>query len=77
MKEKESTSQTDNFMKYIKCKLNTIGMTNIWNEQIIQGKDFSKDSKSIENIKTRLNDISSQALRSFRKYWKIDIFATN
>ena len=64
MKEKESTSQTDNFMKYIKCKLTTIGMTNIWNEQIIQGKDFSKDSKSIANIKTRLKDISSQTLIS-------------
>ena len=51
-------------MKYIKCKLTTIGMTNIWNEQIIQGKDFSKNSKSIAYIKTRLKDISSQTLIS-------------
>ena len=62
--EKESTLHTDNFMKYIKDKLNTIGMSNIWNEQIIQGKDFSKDAKSIENIKTRIHDISSQTLVS-------------
>ena len=51
-------------MKYISSKLNKIGMTNIWNEQMIQGKDFSKDTKLIASIKTRLKDISSQTMIS-------------
>ena len=55
---------TNNFMKYISSKLNKIGMTNIWNEQMIQGKDFSKDRKLIASIKTRLKDISSQTMIS-------------
>ena len=63
-KEKEPTFQNDDFIKYIKNKLDTIGMTNVWREQITDGKDLSKDAKIFLNIKTRLKDISSQTLLS-------------
>ena len=63
-KEKEPTFQNDDFIKYIKNKLDTIGMTNVWREQLTDGKDLSKDAKIFINIKTRLKDISSQTLLS-------------
>ena len=44
-------------------------MSNIWREQLILNKDFSKDAKLIMNIKTRLKDISSQTI--------INTFETN
>ena len=61
-KEKGSLPYTDNFIKYITNKLDKIGMTNVWREQLIQNKDFSKDYKLMQNIKTRLKDISSQQI---------------
>ena len=39
-------------------------MTNVWREQLIQNKDFSKDVKLMTNIKTRLKDITSQTIVS-------------
>ena len=44
-------------------------MSNIWREQLILNKDFSKETKWIMNIKTRLKDISSQEI--------INTFETN
>ena len=44
-------------------------MANVWREQLIRNKDFSKDAKLITNIKTRLKDISSQTI--------INTFETN
>jgi hypothetical protein len=61
-KEKEFTPSQDNFMKYISRKLDNMGMSNIWREQLSQNKDFSKDKKNIKNITTRLQDITSQAI---------------
>ena len=61
-KEKEQSPNNDNFIKYITKKLDNLGMTNIWTEQLIHGKDLSKDTKLITNIKTRLKDISSQTI---------------
>ena len=63
-KEKLSTTNNDNFMKGITNKLNKIGMTNIWIEQMNNNKDFSNDMKLIKKIKIRLNDISSQQIIS-------------
>ena len=37
-------------------------MSNIWREQMIQNKDFSKDTNLLTNIKIRLHDISSQTI---------------
>ena len=63
--EKERRSQySDPFIKYIIDKLNKIGMPNVWREQLIQQHDFSKDTKLIAHIKTRLKDISSQEIVS-------------
>ena len=60
--EKHPPPYNDNFIKYITDKLNKIGMTNIWREQMIHGKDLSKDTKLITRIKTRLKDIYSQII---------------
>ena len=61
-KQKLMNPPNDNFMKYITNKLNNIGMTNIWRDQLNNNKDLSKDKKVIKNIKKRLNDISSQQI---------------
>ena len=63
-KEKELSHLEDNFIKYIKQKLDKMGMTNLWREQLIQNIDFSKDTKLIKNITTRLKDITSQTILS-------------
>ena len=63
-KEKEFSDVEDNFIKYIKQKLDKIGMTNLWREQLIQNIDFSKDTKVIKNVTTRLKDITSQTILS-------------
>ena len=52
----------DPFIKYITNKLDKMGMTNIWKEQLNNVKDLSKDSKLFYKIKTRIRDISSQSL---------------
>ena len=39
-------------------------MTNVWREQLIQNRDFSKETKLINEIKKRLKDISSQTIIS-------------
>lgn len=39
-------------------------MPNIWREQLIQHRDFSKDTKLLTCIRRRLNDISSQTIIS-------------
>ena len=39
-------------------------MTNVWREQLIENKDLSKDAKLMKNIKTRLNDVTSQTIIS-------------
>ena len=62
--EKESRPYNDLFIKYIINKLSNIGMANVWREQLTQNKDFSKDIKLINNIKTRLTDIPSQTILS-------------
>ena len=62
--EREVPPYNDPFIKYIINKLDNIGMTNVWREQLTQNKDFSKDIKLIKNIKTRLKDISSQTILS-------------
>ena len=59
---KELSQYNDYFMKQITNKLNKIGMTNVWREQLIQYRDFSKDDKLLRCIKTRLKDISSQII---------------
>jgi len=64
MKKKRNSHPQDNFMKYISRKLDNMGMSNIWREQLSQNKDFSKDTKIIKNITTRLQDITSQAIIS-------------
>ena len=58
-KEKGSLPYNDNFIKYITNKLDKIGMTNVWREQLIQNKDLSTYYKLMQNIKTRLKDIIS------------------
>jgi len=62
--EKQLPSFNDDFVKYIINKLNKIGMPNIWREQLIQHRDFSKDTKLLTCIRKRLNDISSQTIIS-------------
>ena len=78
-KEKGPAPHSDNFIKYVKTKLDTIGMTNTWTDQLIHAKDLSKDTKLLTNIKTRLKDISSQnnCQHIKNKTRKIKIFSTN
>ena len=52
----------DTFIKYIANKLDKMGMTNIWTEQVNEEKDCLKDSKFLSEIKTRMADISSQSI---------------
>ena len=60
--EKGPIPHNDNFIKYVKNKLDKIGMTNTWIDQLIHAKDLSKNIKLLTNIKTRLKDISSQTI---------------
>ena len=62
--EKEGPPYNDPFIKYIINKLDNIGMTNVWREQLTENKDFSRDINLIKNVKTRLKDISSQTILS-------------
>ena len=62
--DKEKSSHNDFFMKYVKKKLDNLGMTNIWKQQLLYNKEQFKDQKLIKNIKTRLKDISSQEITS-------------
>ena len=61
-KEKGYTPCSDNFLKYAINKLDKIGMSNIWREQLLSNKDFSGETKLLADIKARLKDISSQTI---------------
>ena len=62
--EKQHVKNNDKFITFIITTLNNIGMSNIWREQLIQGRDLSTDTKLVTSIKTRLRDISSQTIIS-------------
>ena len=62
--EKQRVISNDKFITFIITTLNNIGMSNIWREQLIQGRDHSNDTKLVTSIKTRLRDISSQTIIS-------------
>ena len=64
--EKDMT-QHDSYTQYITDKLDKMGMTNVWMEQLNEEKDFSHDSKLLTEIKTRIRDISSQSLLDYLK----------
>ena len=65
--EKLYSSNNDKFIPFITSTLNSIGMSNIWREQLSQNRDLSKDTKLIKTIKLRLKDISSQTMISTLK----------
>ena len=65
--EKLYSSNNDKFIPFITSTLNSIGMSNIWREQLAQNRDLSKDTKLIKTIKLRLKDISSQTMISTLK----------
>ena len=60
--EKLLNPDSDDFIKCIKNKLNKIGMSYIWMDQMNNNKDFSNDITLVRNVKKRLHDISSQKI---------------